>query len=73
VDCVARVHRLTEIRRKRIIIRLVAPAALVNVAVARVAEAIQIVIALIRAIFTRVGNVIGKGPVDASETVVDRV
>jgi hypothetical protein len=60
-------------RRNRICIRQIAPAALVNVAVARVAEAIQIVIALIRAIFTRVGNVIGEGPVDASETVVDRV
>jgi hypothetical protein len=70
---VARVHLLVKFLLKKSKIRGIAHSALVKVAVARVAEAIQIVIALIRAVFTRVGHVIGAGPVGATETVVFRV
>jgi hypothetical protein len=64
------------VRPKLITIRIVAHTVLVKVAVAQVAEAIQIGIALVRAVFTQVGHVMGvgpDGPVGENETVVFRV
>jgi hypothetical protein len=73
IDCIARVQRFTEVRIERNKVHIIAYAVLVKVAVAQVAEAIQVVIALIRSVRARIGHVIGAGPVDDSETVVFRV